>query len=188
MQAAGYVIDVGKSLRQLFNGEITKGEFLRVVGEKGSAFVLSGTLSAIGAAAGSAAIGPLGAWIGGALGSMVGYFATNCLFGSVMRAFDEAELSRKRYEMIKEFCDYSIREMRAQRLEFERAAKEFLQHRQQVIDQSLNDFEASMKGDDVEGATSALNEIAKEFGGELQFRTLNEFDDFMSDPNSTFKL
>ena len=51
---------------------------------------------------------------------MIGYFATNCLFGSVMQAFEKAELSRKRYEMIHEFCEYQIREMKAQRKEFER--------------------------------------------------------------------
>ena len=180
-QAAGYLIDVGQSFRQLYNGEITKDEFLRVVGEKGTAFVLTSVATAIG----TAAAGPM---IGAAIGSMVGYFATNCLFGSVMRAFDEAEMSRKRCEMIREFCDQSIREMRTQRQEFERAAKEFLQHSQAVIDQSLNDFEASMKGDDVEGASAALNEIAKDFGRELQFKTLDEFDDFMSDDDAVFKL
>ena len=187
VEGAGYLIDVGQSLRELLDGKITKGEFMRIVGEKGTAFVVSGTLSAIGAIAGSAA-GPIGTWIGGAIGSMVGYFATNCLFGSVMRAFDEADLSRKRYEMIREFCEYSIRERKTQRIEFERSVKEFLGRRQEVIDRTLNDYEASMKADDIDGMSAALNELAKEFGGELQCKTFDEFDDFMSDPNSTFKL
>ena len=83
-----------------------------------------------------------------------------------MKAFEEAELSRKRYEMIREFCEYSIRERKTQRIEFERSVKEFLGRRQEVIDRTLNDYEASMKADDIDGMSAALNELAKEFGGE----------------------
>jgi len=37
MTAAGVAYDVGKALKQLMDGEITKAEFLQIVGEKGTA-------------------------------------------------------------------------------------------------------------------------------------------------------
>ena len=180
-QSAGYLIDVGTSLKLLMNGEISKAEFLRTVGEKGTAFVVSSAFTTLGTLIGGPAFGM-------AIGSSIGYFATNCLFGSVLQAFDKAELSRKRYEMIHEFCEYQINEMKAQRLEFERKVAELLKNRQQVIDTSLNKFEESMKQNDFNSMSAALNDIAVEFGGELQFKTFDEFDEFMSDDNTTLEL
>ena len=119
---------------------------------------------------------------------MIGYFATNCLFGSVIQAFEKAELSRKRYEMIHEFSEYQIREMKAQRKEFERKVAEFLKNRQEVIDTSLNQFEESILLKDFDKMSAALNGIAEEFGGSLQFKTFDEFDEFMSDDDSVLEL
>lgn len=36
--------------------------------------------------------------------------------------------------------------------------------------------------------SGALNNIAEEFGGELQFKIKKEFEDFMKDKNALFKL
>ena len=180
MQVANAVYDVGKSLKRWLDGEISGTEFLREVGQKGTGVIVSGVFAILG----TAVAGPIGT----AIGSAVGYFATNLLFGSVMQAFEEAELSRKRYEAIHAFCEESIREMEIQRLEFERNVAQFLSNRQQVIDRSLKDFEASMQMNDMTGVSAALNEIAMEFGGELQFKNRAEFDEFMLDKDSDFVL
>ena len=188
VQVAGTVYDIGVSMKKLLDGEITATEFAREIGEHGSAIIVSGVTSMLGTVAGAAIAGPVGAYIGGAIGSMVGYVANNMFYGAVMQAFDEAELSRKRYEAIHEFCENSIREMRRQRLEFESKTAEFLSNRQQVIDRSLDDFEESMRRKDFNGVSAALNGIAVEFGGALQFQTFEEFDDFMQDEDSVLKL
>lgn len=185
---AGMAYDVGRALKQLIDGEISKTEFLRVVGEKGSSIVVGGVYGTVGGMIGMAVGGPLGAAIGSAVGSAIGYFATSVLFGSVMQAFEEAELSRQRYEAIHEFCEYSIREMERQRLQFEQDVAQFLSHRQQVIDTNLTAYEEAIKNNDFDRVSSALNGISEEFGGSLQFKTFNEFDDFMSDKNSVFEL
>ena len=188
MNVAGTAYEIGKALKQLMNGEITKAEFLRIVGEKGTAVVVSGVYATMGGGIGMFIGGPLGATIGAAVGSAVGYFATSVLFSSVLQAFDEAEMSRKHYEAVHEFCEYSIREMERQRLEFEAKVKEFLSDRQQVIDTSLDDYERAIKSKDMDAMSSALNDIAEEFGGELQFKTKKEFVKFMNDKNSVFEL
>ena len=188
MQTAGVVYDVGKALKQLIDGEITKSDFLRIVGEKGTAFVVSGVYSAIGAAAGAAIGGPVGAMIGGAIGSAIGYISTSLLYGSVLQAFDEAELSRQRYEAIHEFCEYSIAQMEHERQEFIKVTSELFADRKRVIETNLTRYENALKRDDVNELADSLNEIAKEFGGELQFKNMDEFDKFMMDESTVFEL
>lgn len=184
MTVAGVAYDVGKALKRLMDGEITKAEFLQIVGEKGTAAVISSYITMIGGALG----GPIGAAIGGAIGSALSYFSSSFIYSAFMQAAKEAELSRKRYEAIHEFCEYSIREMERQRLEFEAKVKDFLKARQLVIDTSLDNYERALKDNDFDAMSSALNDIAEEFGGELQFKTRSEFVDFMNDKNSVFEL
>ena len=181
MNVAGTAYDIGKALKQLMNGEITEAEFLRIVGEKGTAAVVSSAFAAVG----TAIAGPI---VGTVIGSALGYFATSVLFSSVLQAFDEAEMARKRYEAVHEFCEYSIREMERQRLEFEAKVKEFLSERQYVIDTNLDNYERAIKNKDSDAMSAALNNIAEEFGGELQFKTKKEFRTFMKDKNAVFKL
>ena len=180
IQIAGAAYDIGKSLRRWLDNEISDAEFLREVGQKGTEVIVSGVFATLGAGV----AGPVGA----AIGSAVGYFATNLLYGAVLQSFEEAELSRKRYEAIHAFCEESIREMELQRQEFECKVAQFLSHRQAVIDNSLNAFEAALRNNDMTGVSSALNEIAMEFGGELEFKNRAEFDKCMLDKNYVFVL
>ena len=180
IQVAGAAIDIGKSLKSWIDGEISGTELLREIGQKGTGVIVSGVFATLG----TAVAGPIGT----AIGSAVGYFATNLLYGSVMQSFEEAELSRKRYEAIHAFCEESIREMEIQRREFERNVAQFLSERQAVIDDSLNNFEAAMRANDMTAVSAALNEIAMEFGGQLQFKNRDEFDKFMEDDDTTFVL
>lgn len=180
LQVADVAYDIGKSFKRWLDGEIDGTQFLWEAGEKGTAVIVSGVFATLGAG--------IAGQIGAAVGSAAGYFATHLLYGSVMQAFEEAELSRKRYEVVRAFCEESIREMEIQRQEFENNVAQFLSHRQAVIDNSLNAFEAAMRNNDMTGVSSALNGIAREFGGELQFKNRAEFDKFMLDKNSVFVL
>ena len=73
MTVANVAYDIGKELKRLMNGEISKTEFLQIVGEKGTAAVVSSVFTAMG----TMVAGP---FIGAAIGSAVGYFATSVLF------------------------------------------------------------------------------------------------------------
>lgn len=185
---AGTVYDIGSAFKRLLNGEIIETEFLREIGEKGTAAVVSGVYATVGTTAGTLIAGPLGGAIGGAIGSAVGYFATNLLYGAVLQSLEEAKISRQRYEAMKTFCDYYIPEMERQRLEFKRKVAQFLSDRQQVIDTRLNRFEAAVRNKDFDAVSSALNNIAEEFGGSLQFKNRKELDNFMLDKDSVLEL
>lgn len=61
----------------------------------------------------------LGGVVGDAIGSAVGYFANSLLYGSILKTFEDAELSRKQYETMHVFYEYYIDEMKCQRQELE---------------------------------------------------------------------
>lgn len=52
MNVAGIAYDIRKALKQLLDGEITEAEFLKIVGEKGTAVVVSGVYGTIGGSIG----------------------------------------------------------------------------------------------------------------------------------------
>jgi len=179
---AGAVYDVGNSFKRLINGEISKTEFLRELGEKGTGAVVSGVYATFGTMLGTGIGGPLGGAIGGAIGSAVGYFANSLLYGSVLKAFEDAELARKRYETMHVFYEYYITEMERQRQEFEWKVAKFLSKRQQIIDSSLNQFEFALENRDFNSMNAALNSIAQEFGGKLPSR------EDIANPNYTLEI
>ena len=185
---AGAVYDIGNSFKRLIKGEISKEEFLRELGENGTGAVVSGVYATCGTMIGTAIGGPLGGAIGGAIGSAVGYFANSLLYGSVLKAFEDAELARKRYETMHVFYEYYITEMERQRQEFESKVAQFLSNRQRVIDNSLEQFEYALESRDFDSMSAALNRIAQEFGGKLQFENFEVLDEKMSSGNFTFKL
>ena len=187
MKTTGLIVDIGKDFMRMLDGEISGKEFVISFVERGMEFVVEG-VGKIAEGIGKAFGGPMA---GAALSHAVKYVVSNLLnssIGKILKSFKEAEISRKRYEMIHAFCEESIKEMEIQRQEFERNVAQFLSNRQQVIDRSLKDFEASMQMDDMTGVSAALNEIAMEFGGELQFKNRDEFDKFMLDKDSVFVL
>lgn len=187
-QAAEVLVEIGGSIKRVMNGEITKAEFLREIGERGTALCVSSVYSGIGAMAGMALGGPMGAMVGSAVGSMIGYISSSILYGAVLRAFEDAEESRKRYDFIHEFCETSIRQMELERQRFEKEAEELFRRRDALIADSFEKLNLATKNSDFEGFSKALNQIGMEFGNGLQFSNMKEFDEFMSDDDNVFEL
>ena len=179
---AGAIYDVYDSFDKLMKGEITGTEFLNKFVDKGVDIVIQNAATMAGTAIGAFVGGPVGAVVGNIAGAIINYFASGFLNGVVnrIRYFRmEAKAARQRYEFIHAFCEHSIAMMKAQREEFERDVAQFLSNRQQVIDRSLNNYETALKYNDFDSMNDALNDIAEEFGGELTFKTFDEFDRFM---------
>lgn len=158
------------------NGEITKSQMLKSIGEQGSNVCLSTVYGTIGLAAG----GPVGA----AIGSMVGYMASSMLYGAVLTQFDKEDLARERAAQTHAFCEAAIKEMRRQRLEFEQKASELLKNRANAIMAGFAIIDKAVINSDFDGLSRGLNTIAQSFGRELQFTTFKEFDDFMNSDES----
>ena len=175
---AGAVYDIGKSFKGFLNGDISKAELLRQIGEKGSAACLSSVYASIGAVAGSVA-GPVGTAVGAAIGSMVGYVASSLLYGSVLQAFEAEEAAREHAAQTHAFCEVAIRRMKAERAEFERQAEALFKKRDTAITVGFRQMETALLEDDFNRFCNGLNEIAASFGQNLQFTNFEEFDAFM---------
>ena len=173
---AGGVIDIGAAIKAYMNGEITKSQMLKSIGEQGSNVCLSTVYGTIGLAAG----GPVGA----AIGSIVGYMASSMLYGAVLTQFDKEDLARAMAEQTHAFCEAAIKEMRRQRLEFEQKASELLKNRAAAIMAGFALIDKAVINSDFDGLSRGLNTIAQSFGRELQFTTFKEFDDFMNSDES----
>ncbi|MGM9539476.1 hypothetical protein [Anaerovibrio sp.] len=180
MNVAGAAYDIGKSIKRFMDGEITQAELMREIGEKGTSAVVSAAFAMVGTAVG----GPIGA----AVGSLAGYLATNLLYGSVLSAFDAADRAKAEYYQVAAACDEAIRLMRQKREQFERETQALFAHRERVFKDSFDKLEQSVRTNDMDAFAASMNNIAAAFGKELQFQNFDEFDKFMMDEDSVFKL
>ncbi len=95
---------------------------------------------------------------------------------------------RKKYEKNHILNQEEIKRIEKEIKVLESEWKVFLQEQQLKIDDNLEIIVKSIAIDDVDGAGTALNEIASLFGGGLQFNTFEEGRKFMKDPNSVLEL
>ena len=175
---AGAVYDIGKSFKDFLNGDITKAQLLRQIGEKGSAACLSTVYASIGATVGAVG-GPIGMAIGAAIGSMVGYVASSMLYGSVLQAFEAEEAAKARAEQTHAFCEEAIKRMRAEREAFEKQAEFIFKKREAAVIQGFRQIDSALLENDFDKFSRGLNAITGSFGHKLQFTNFEEFDSFM---------
>ena len=178
------MVELAGSVKRLAKGEITKVEFLHEVGEKATANAVSGAFAGAAgfllptAAAASVIL----------VAPFVGYYASSILYGSVLKAFEDAEASRKNYELMHEMCEAAIQSMEESRQKFEQRASELLEHRENLFSDCFDRMESAIKGDDFGKFADTLNQITMEFHQELPFHTFEELDAFMSDDNTVLEL
>lgn len=88
----------------------------------------------------------------------------------------------------KELCTAACAAMEQQRKEFETQVQDLISNRQVTIDNSLFAIMNSIDSSDTDSLSAALSNLADSFGRDLQFKTLNEFDDFMTNSSDSFKF
>ena len=103
------------------------------------------------------------------------------LYNYAMEVFQEEIESEERMNNIRQLSAEAIEVIRKERENL--LANTFMaaEHRQKVFQESLNDLSAAVETGNVELLTAALHKITEEVGGTIQFKTFEEFDDFMQD-------
>ncbi len=169
-------IEISSVIKSYAKGEISEFEAFSRLGKDGV-----GSLAASwGGAVGTFLLPGIGTMVG----SMVGYMVSSTIYDSCLQVLREAEIAYENYECIREMCEAARESMRKQRLEFDSQMKEFLINRQKTISESMSIIMDSLDNVETTNFTQALSALANEFGRELQFESLEEFDDFMSDDNN----
>lgn len=184
------------SLTRYGKGEIDEYQLMEELGEKGTGMIAAsygaaagGVIGAtIGTAllpgVGTAVLGTAGSFIGGTLGSTM----SSVLYKATMEALEDEKLSLERRKVIEKISEQSIQAMNDYREALVSHSNQTYSEREEVIRSSLDNLNHCILNNDVDSYFSSMNRLGNMFGIKLQFETFEEFDDFMMDKNTTFKL
>lgn len=172
-QAVNICLSLGSSVKRYVTGEISKAQLLTEVGEKGAGMLSSGMMAALG----QLAI-PI-PFVGAAIGGMIGYTLSSLFYQSALDAARGVEISRQQLERTR-----AIQTAARARIAEEQAALDAFTRRElPVLRQETQRLFAIVDCADIGNAdalASAINQYANLLGKQLQFQSLQEFDDFMN--------
>ena len=174
-------VSASKTLTRYFKGEIDGVECMETLGEQGTGMISSAMFAAIGQAVIPIPI------IGGLIGGMVGYAVSSATYGILMESLKNAKLAKEEREQIEQICDEHIRLIREYRTEMEKIINEYLVDSMEVFRESFSGIKNALSIGDVDWVIESANTITENFGGQIVFSDMNEFNKKML-TNTTFKL
>jgi phage tail tape-measure protein len=174
-------IEVTKTMKKFFSGEIDGVECLTELGEKGTGMVASAVFAAIGQA-----VIPIPV-VGGLVGGMVGYALSSAYYNSVLAVLKDAKFTRQERERIEAECAEAIEAIREWRAQFEKLVSKYMIDHIMIFHKAFDDIKEALAIGDIDGFIAGTNTITRKLGKTPQFETFNEFDTLMQN-GSTFKL
>lgn len=166
-------LELGASIKRYAKGEIDGLQFMEEIGEKGSGMLASGMMATLGQLA--IPIPVVGALIGG----MVGYTMSSLFYHSSLQAFKEAREAERRYQIVKAQCEEARRRM----LEYQSELQALFDAHMTDIKIQLSDcfvcMDKAVDAGNMDAFAEAANNLGSLFGKNLQFKNMQEFEDFM---------
>lgn len=169
--AVSICISMGSSIKRYAAGEITESQLLVEVGEKGAGMLSASMMAALVQLAIPVPV------VGAAIGGMIGYTLSSLFYQSALDAARGAELSRERLERTR-----AIETAARERISEEQTAlTAFLSREIPQLKEEARQLFAQMNDAacDADALAAAVNRYATLLGKQLQFQSLQEFDDFM---------
>jgi hypothetical protein len=171
-------IEVSKTMKKYFSGEIDGVECLTELGEKGTGMVAS----SIGMVIGQTAI-PIPV-VGGLIGGMVGYALSSACYGQLVSSLKEAKLAREERLRIEAECAEAVKMIREYRCEMEAAISRYLSEYMASFHEAFDDIKSALNIGDIDGFIAGANSITRKLGGKPQFNNFSEFDALMNNSES----
>ena len=174
VEVSGAVGDVREYVQKFLNGELTRAEVVENIAEKTEnlvATIAETIATGIAAAEGAGNLAPT-------IGAASGYAAAKVFHEAVapiLNAAKRAKEARERYEFLHGMYEESIRQMQESREKFEHETEVLFSNRQDLVNKCFAQMDAAVQSRDANEASIALNQLATEFGGELKFKTKEEF-------------
>lgn len=177
---ATVAVEVGMSLKKLYNGELTGEECWEEI--KGKTPNLVGSI--VGASIGQTVIPVpmVGAMVGSLIGTIVASFTMNVLTQNKRVAANH----QRRLE-IEAQCAELKEQIHGYRMAIGQMQKQYMEGYSQTFDMAFDIMAKAVVADDIDGFIAANNLIIAKCGGTVQFSSMNEFDDIMNS-NQSFKL
>lgn len=171
------------------NGEITETQFFLKVGQDGLYQVAQAWGTSIGTSIVlSTGMQGIAAALTAAASSTIITAVYSELYKYAMNVFEEEIASEQRLNEIRALSAEAVSVIRAEREFLLRNTFIEAEKRQKVFNESLNSLAVALDTNDIELLTSALNTITAEVGGTIQFKSFEEFDEFMLDDSSVFEF
>ena len=171
--AVNICLSLGSSVKRYVTGEISEAELLTEVGEKGAGLLSSGMMAALG----QLAI-PI-PFVGAAIGGMIGYTLSSIFYQSAVDAARGAEASRKDLERIRAIQTAARAHIAEQQAALDAFVRSEIPQLQQATQKFLGFLDSSkIQSPDV--FSSAINQYATLLGKNLEFQSMQEFDNFMN--------
>lgn len=187
------VIETARNVKECFseyiNGQINGTQFFMKIGYDGLYQAAHAWGTAVGThLAVSAGLHGAAAAMTVAASSTLVVAIYGELYSYAMDVFQKEIESEERLQTIRELSAEAIDVIRMERESL--LVNTFMQaeHRQRVFQESLVDLSTAIDNGNIELLTEALHKITEEVGGTIQFRTFEEFDEFMQDDSLELTL
>lgn len=182
---ASGVITAGKSLISYMKGDINSEQLLSEINHTTITCAASFYYGALGQVVIPIPI------LGAMVGAGVGYIIGNLLHQSSLLALGECSAvteAKERRREIEAMCLALIPKIQKERYDYEMLVeKHFSDRRNEFVD-AFTSMDASWENDDPQTFIHGLGRILSQFGGTLNFKTFEEFDDFMMNSEQPLKL
>lgn len=189
-------LEIAKSLKKYATGDIDEVELLEEFGEKGVGMITAGYCAGngvlIGSTLGSLVLPGIGSAVGGIVGgffgSILGYNISGIIYKESLQILTNEKLSYERRLAIEEIANRAIEENNKYKEAFLEFSKKQLSIRQNNIDKIFKKMDEGIIDNDVDKFINSVNLMANIFGGDLQFKNMEEFDEFMLDETTILKF
>lgn len=168
------ILEVGKTLYRLADGQIDGVECLNELGEKGTGIVAS----TAGATVGQVLI-PIPV-VGGLIGSMCGYALSSMYYNTLTSSLNEAKLAHEERLQVEAECEGAIQAIREYRLEMELTIRNYFTENISAFNNAFSQMNEVFHTGNVDLFIAGANSITETLGGEVLFRTTDELDALMA--------
>lgn len=166
-------LEVGKTLKSYFSGEIDGVQCLEQLGEKGYGMVNSALYAAIGQVAIPIPV------VGALIGSMLGYALGSASYGALTQSLKEAKMAREERIRIEAEVAESISMLREYRAELEANISKYLKDTRDFFDETFSRMKSSLQTGDIDGYIASTNAITRKMGKCPVYDTFSQFDSMM---------
>ena len=166
-------ITISKTMKKYFDGDIDGVQCLEELGEEGVGMIASSVFSAIGTVALDGAI------LGGLVGGMAGYALATATYGILKESLKEEKIAKERRIEVEKACEEHIKLLVEYRREIECIVSEYLCESTSVFRESFCGIKDALAVGDVDWVIENANNISMQFGGQVSFSNMEEFNQKM---------
>lgn len=178
-QAVGSSIEMGKTIVNFMNGDISGEQCLAELGEKGTGQISTAVYASLGQT-----VIPIPV-VGAIVGSVVGYSLNKVLYQQLRTALHEKRLAKEERHRIETECKNIILKMEEYEKEIENITSRYFQKMNCMFDTALYMIDNS--GDDIDNFIKGANIIIEGLNGAPTFSSKKEFEQ-MIDSNKSDKF